>query len=292
MKELSENIENRNVSAENDVKFSHGLTKDDILEEKILLSKKHVDETFAHFGHKLYTPLVIDRWGRYSTENVNLRYWKHNDQYKKLLNSSNTFYPFEEVEAQIEKISDKLAQERGIHIRQYGSPTYSHNEYSKYWTILSDKFVDVDSNDKIQAGATIRNGIGTSVALGADLYTFREICSNGASVKAKEFGSISITHAIKDTNRITELFTEGLTAIFDKVSEIVEYDRRAKQKKLTQELAEKIYVRTRIADKYYPQYITIDKQKKTNDEGKEYTETKIGLTKEGQTLTCTIHSMI
>ena len=55
----------------------------------------------------------------------------------------------------------------------------AHDGDSHYWTLLSNEFHKVDK-DKIKIGVAIRNGIGTNVSLGVDLYTVRQVCENGA----------------------------------------------------------------------------------------------------------------
>jgi hypothetical protein len=46
--------------------------------------------------------------------------------------------------------------------------------------------------DEVRVGCVIRNSLGAGVALGADLFTYRLICENGAIAKGRDLGSIAI----------------------------------------------------------------------------------------------------
>jgi Domain of unknown function (DUF932) len=135
----------------------------------------------------------------------------------------------------------------------------SHHGDAAYWTILSDRFEKVIEGDDVQLGCVVRNSIGTYVALGADLFTVRQVCTNGAIAKGHDLGSIAIRH-IGNHQDMLRNFGAGIERIIDKCSELVEYYRQATQIKLNKKIAEEWA--KRIPQRALPENVHVDEKGK------------------------------
>lgn len=154
------------------------------------------------------------------------------DKYKCIVGRRYVVYPNEEVDAVLHKWVDRPGSGLKI-VKQY----FSHHGDASYWQILSDKYAEVQKGDKIQIGCLVRNSIGTYVALGADLFTYRLICSNGAIAKGSDLGSIAVRH-IGDRNIMVREFSKGLEQILERTSGLMHYYKEAAKMKVNQLIAE------------------------------------------------------
>ena len=155
-----------------------------------------------------------------------------NGMYGCMVKQSYVVYPNEEVNAVLHKWVDRPGSGLKI-VKQY----FSHGGSASYWQIMSDKYAEVQKGDKIQIGCLVRNSIGTYVALGADLFTYRLICSNGAIAKGSDLGSIAVRH-IGDRNIMVKEFSKGLEQILDRTAGLIHYYKEAAKMKVNQLIAE------------------------------------------------------
>jgi uncharacterized protein DUF932 len=154
------------------------------------------------------------------------------DKYKCIVGRRYVVYPNEEVDAVLHKWVDRPGSGLKI-VKQY----FSHHGDASYWQIMSDKYAEVQKGDKIQIGCLVRNSIGTYVALGADLFTYRLICSNGAIAKGSDLGSIAVRH-IGDRNIMVREFSKGLESILERTTGLIHYYKEAAKLKVNQLIAE------------------------------------------------------
>ena len=154
------------------------------------------------------------------------------DMYKCIVGRKYVVYPNEELNTVLHNWVDKPGSGLRI-VKQY----FSHHGDASYWQILSDKFAEVKADDKVQIGCIVRNSVGTYVALGADLFTYRLICSNGAIAKGKDLGSIAIRH-IGNRQSMVEEFSRGIEQILERTRGLIHYYKQSTKMKLDQRIAE------------------------------------------------------
>jgi hypothetical protein len=227
------------------------------------------DRTWQHFNHVI-TPIKLPDEQGYHTRLSGYKAWfdfnkgeASNDAFRTLLQSKSVFYPFEEITRQLKEIVQGKLKSYELKLGQF---RYSRHEQSGYCEVVSQKKFHIvpDSHikdDRVYFGAVIRNGIGVNVALGADLYTFREICSNGATVRSQKLGSIAIHHLGSAENMATR-FATGIEEIFESVKKLMDYYDEMAKIKLTQEMLEKVYIKTKLPEAYMPRYVEMEKNEK------------------------------
>lgn len=131
----------------------------------------------------------------------------------------------------------------------------SHHGDARYWQVLSGKLETVKAGDDIQIGCIIRNSVGTYMTLGADLFTYRLICSNGAIAKGSDLGSIAVRH-IGKREKMLEEFGKGLDLILQRTTDLVKYYRDATKMKVNKQIAEAWAAR--IPQRALPTTIDVD----------------------------------
>lgn len=206
-----------------------------------------VDRTWEQYGY-LQAPLAVKKQnGEFSTRSHKKNVVILNDDFRNILSGSYALIPHEFIFETLKKHVIKNLKDLDLYIDQEYD---AHDGDSHYWIILSNQFYTVD-NDKIKIGVSIRNGIGTNVSLGVDLYTLREVCTNGAVSRGKNIGSFSIAHVGK-IEIITALFERAIRFAFEKIKTLVEYYRKATLIKVTDEIATTIYKRIPYGAAYLP----------------------------------------
>lgn len=237
--------------------------------EKAIYLYDDPDKTFEQYGHLLYPILIKDHYGKID-KGSGYKLWQQNGDFKKFLTDHTSFYPHEEVTTQLKNIFENELVDSGMKIQK----TYdSHGGFSNYWECLSDRFdTGIEDSyrkgDVVQVGISVRNGIGTSVALGIDVFTNCVACSNGAIARGQDLGSFSVSH-ITDYNKMKNRFLEAIPNAIHHAKKLIDYYQKSVYVKMNQKLAEEIYDKTHFSDKYYPEYFGIDP-----DEKKKLLETK------------------
>jgi hypothetical protein len=206
-----------------------------------------VDRTWERYGY-LKAPLAIKmQSGKFSSRSHKSQVVILNDEFRKILSASYALLPHEYIHDIIKEHVLKNFKDLGLYIDEEYT---AHDEDSHYWTLLSNQFYDVDG-DKIKVGVSIRNGIGTNVSLGVDLYTVREVCTNGAVMRDKNIGSFSIAHLGK-IEVIAALFERSIRFAFEKIKTLIEYYKKSTLIKLNDEMATLIYKKMPYSAAYLP----------------------------------------
>lgn len=179
------------------------------------------------------------------------------EAYRKLLKYSSVFLPHEEAEYHTFKAVESFNKNNDVEefgdLKLQDEPRYSHQGYTKYWKFLSDRKHAVKQNDLIQFGISFRNGIGTNVALGGDLYSYRLACLNGAVAKDKK-RSFTAIHKGSVQKMIEEL-VDGIAHIMQGYKQLLEAYQRFTVTKLTQQNLTQILQNADIPYYYLPEDI-------------------------------------
>jgi Domain of unknown function (DUF932) len=206
-----------------------------------------VNRMWEKYGY-LQAPLAIKKQsGVFSSRSHKSQVVILNDEFRKILTASYALVPHEFVYDTIYGHVLKHFQDLGLYISEEYE---AHDGDSKYWTLLSNQFYDV-AGDKIKVGVSIRNGIGTNVSLGVDLYVLREVCTNGAVARGPNMGSFSIAHLGK-IEIIAALFVKSIRYAFEKIKVLIEYYKKSTLIKLNNEMATQIYKKMPYAAAYLP----------------------------------------
>jgi Domain of unknown function (DUF932) len=136
----------------------------------------------------------------------------------------------------------------------YEAHKLNGNYFTHYWQYLSDKQYDVEKGDTVQFGFSFRNGIGTRVSLGGDIYSYRLSCSNGAVCRDAKIGSFNIPHIIS-AERMMQKFTDALANTIENYKKLLDYYKAFNVKRLDQQLVDQILKKVDLPLKYLPEDI-------------------------------------
>lgn len=174
------------------------------------------------------------------------------DKYKNLVSRYRIIYPNEEVDNFLIGYAEKL--KLGIKKRYW-----SHYGDAQYWELLSEEFNEQVEykglSDVIKIGCIVRNSLSTNVALGADAYTWRVFCENGAVARGKDFG-FALRHVGKDPEKMINAFMHGLDKILVDSKELIEYYRKAAGLRMNKKIAD--HIAKRMPVKAFPSCMTYD----------------------------------
>jgi hypothetical protein len=207
-----------------------------------------VDRTWERYGY-LKAPLAVKKLnGELSSRSHKNQVVIYQNEFKKLVSNVLAVTPHEFITENLQKyILDELND-----LKMYVHKEYdAHDGDSHFWTLLSEKKFTVGDRDDFQVGIVIRNGIGTNIALGADLYTMRVVCENGAVMRGKNYGSFSIPHLGK-VQPIIEAFIKWIRMLYQKAETIPEFYEKLRKIKVNDKMATEIYKRMPFAAKYLP----------------------------------------
>lgn len=179
------------------------------------------------------------------------------EAYKKRLTNTEVYIPHEEVEYHtfkaIENFNKNNDNDFG-ELKIVDDTRTANHGYTKYWRFMSNKKHEVKKGDTVQFGINFRNGIGTYISLGGDLYSYRLACLNGAVTTDKKMGSFNIPHR-KSASAMLERLTDGLANMLENYKNILQVYKAFSVTKLTQPLLNKILRETDIPQIYLPQHI-------------------------------------
>lgn len=227
------------------------------------------DRQWQHYGHVLAPIAFKNRWSKLDTRS-GYYLWMQNESKegepeqlteRKLLRDSQTFFPHEEVSHQLTEVFETELKDSGLRIL---SERASHHGDTMHWEIISDKLSRnitnsyIGKDDVVQFGAMVRNGIGTSVALGVDLYTYRQWCSNGAIARGKDLGSFSISHIRRKNERIQDALIPAIQECVSHLKDFTNYYQQATKINFNQRILDEIVKRISPSDKMMPSYVFID----------------------------------
>src|SRR5262245_33704692 len=243
--------------------------KEDLVNLILKVDPNNADRTWHKYGHILSPVMLPDREGVYKIRAGHKVWFDFNrgelpqEAFRDLLQNKSVFYPFEEITSQLKTVINGELKEYELKMRDW---RFSRYEKAGYCEVISEKKYHVvpDSHikdDKVYFGAVVRNGIGINLSLGADLYTFREICSNGAVARSQKLGSIAINH-VGTYQNMTQRFAEGIKQVFASVKRLMDYYDEMANINLTQEALQKVYARSKLPLAYMPRYVDMEKDKK------------------------------
>jgi hypothetical protein len=171
-------------------------------------------------------------------------------KYNKIVGRGYTVFPNEEAREMLQEYIKRTNSDLKI-TKEYTS----HHGDAMFWQVLSGNVQEVKKGDDVQIGCIIRNSVGTYVALGADLFTYRLICKNGAIAKGQDLGSIAIRH-IGDKDKMMLAFGKGIEHILERTEDLIKYYREAAKMKVNKLIAEKWA--QRIPQRTLPKEIEVD----------------------------------
>jgi len=129
--------------------------------------------------------------------------------------------------------------------------TEDPDSFRAYWTMVFPQKYSVDGG--VYLGVQVRNSEDGSMGFGIDLFTFREICSNGAILRT---GDLEIRTYWKHTKGLqldVGKIKNVIVSIVDKGQRVLETYRKLQELKLNEEIAERLS--KRISKKYLPEYL-------------------------------------
>jgi hypothetical protein len=141
----------------------------------------------------------------------------------------------------------------------------AHRSFTHYWEYLSDRKYDVEVGDTVQFGICFRNGIGTRVSLGGDIFSYRLVCKNGAVCRDAKLGSFNIPH-IQTAEKMMEKFTDAMANTIENFKNLLSYYKAFNVKKLDQQMVDRILKRVDLPLKYLPENILEITTKKDDKE--------------------------
>jgi hypothetical protein len=223
------------------------------------------DRTWQHYGHILAPIAFRNRWDKLDTRSGYYLWLQNQGDYvgtdeqlleRKLLKDTQTFLPHEEVSHQLTEIFDNELKGSGLHITDRHQ---SHHGDTMHWTILSDSLNRniensyVGKDDIVRFGAVVRNGIGTNVALGVDLFTYRLICENGAIARGTDLGSFSISHARRKDERIQDAIVPAIKRCVEHLKDFTDYYQQATKIAFNQKILDTIITKLAPSDRMIPE---------------------------------------
>jgi hypothetical protein len=151
-------------------------------------------------------------------------------KYKRIVSRKYVVFPNEEVDELIKEI----AEQQHLTI---GKTHDSHYGDAMYWEVLDSVPEYVGAGDEMSLGCIVRNSLGAGVALGADCFTFRLICSNGAIARGQDLGSVSLRH-MGTHDQMLDKFTLSISNVIEESHTLVQAYKRATQIRMNLLIAE------------------------------------------------------
>lgn len=233
-------------------------TPDKIKAFTIYADMSNADLTWEKYGHITAPQVVKYSDGSFELRGKQKKIWIHNNEYKDTLSRMYALLPNEHIDHIRKQIDLKSI---GL---EFQSRHESHGGDTVHWTFVSKDKFSIENNDDVQIGAVIRNGAGTNVSLGVDMYTFRLVCSNGAIAKGKNLGSFSMAH-IGKIEIVAKKFEDQLRIALKHSENLIKYYRKATKIKVNNEIANTIYKKMLSSNTYLPEHWHIRKHKEIRE---------------------------
>jgi len=141
--------------------------------------------------------------------------------------------------------------------------TYGRGGNLMFAELLDERFEgeEVQVGDLVKVGVVVRNSIDGSSSFGADAFTYRLACLNGAVAKGKRFDAIMMRH-VGDRAKLIEQFRGNVLDVMEKAADLISFYKTAAIVRLNEELAQKILL-AGIPFKYLPPYVTPERDPET-----------------------------
>ena len=222
-----------------------------------------IDTTWAKYGDT-FAPKVILYNDNPEPVQTREKIWMNNGEYMDDLSKGYAFIPNTYVDELLEQAG---LEELGLDILKRHE---SHNGRTVHWTVLSKKKTNVKKGEDFQVGEVIRNGCGTNVSLGVDVYTYRLQCLNGAVYKRKMHGfSLPHIHNVDYMiKRVKYLMAQAIDIAADEVMKLYQ---KAETIKVDDKIANQLYKKMLQANHYLPdswEIIPYKEVKQIRKEGK------------------------
>lgn len=234
----------------------------DIQAFTIYADMSKADRQWEKYGHILAPQVIQYDDGTFEMSGKAKNIWTFHNKYKDTLSRMYAFLPNEHIDHIVNKEVD--LKKLGLKIF---SRNASHNGDTVHWLLQSEEKFTVDK-DEVFVGAAIRNGAGTNVSLGVDLFTLRWACKNGAIAKGRNLGSFKMAHVGK-IESITKKFEDQLALAIKHSGELIKYYKKAALIKVNDEIANKIYKNMLSSNTYLPENWHIKKHKEIRELRKE-----------------------
>jgi Domain of unknown function (DUF932) len=176
-----------------------------------------------------------------------------NGLYKRIVSRKYVVFPNGEVH----EIVVEICEREGLTLKQPVQD--SHYGDAMYWMVLDEsRETQVAKDDSLNLGCIVRNSLGAGVALGADLFTYRLVCSNGAIARGKDMGSVALRHmGTHDEMLLT--FKDAINNVYTDSHDLVGAYRKATGIRMNLKIA-KEFVKW-IPERALPTSIEIERRK-------------------------------
>src|SRR6266699_1861164 len=231
-----------------------------------------------------------DTWAKYDLSQMPIKINGDSTRYKAIVRTGATpglvaithqtyaLYPHEEALAVAEDLAklvnatrlDKLPQGghqflvRGQNLeREGGIRLHAHTSFSTHgnrmnaFYLLNEDF-EIEHGDKVRLGFSIHNAIDGSRTFGADGFTYRAVCTNGAIIRDKSIAWLRFIHS-KHMDVSRKNMQTSLGHLVERTKQLVRIYQEWSYLELERKTAEQLV--QRIPDKYLPDFIETEKKK-------------------------------
>jgi hypothetical protein len=168
------------------------------------------------------------------------------------------------------EIADKVASELGFAQQSLREGRGGNMVFATYIskdlanTLTSQglhTWVEPSPGDVMSLGFSIRNSIDGSMSFGADLFSFRKICSNGAIVGLQRLGIAPLKRHTGNMNEFVKELKGKLSAFLEtNLTNFAQFYKALPQIEVNLEVA-KVFAGT-LPVKYLPEYIVVERKTK------------------------------
>lgn len=235
------------------------------------LDLKNPDRTWDKHKIVTYKILLQNEYGK-TFDNRALKAITQNNYLRAIVGRNYLVYPHEEID----EIVKSYTNDQSSGLEMLGTPKISYHGLNKHWVLMSNKIqteikTSKEKNDLVKFGVAIRNSIGGRLAFGIDIMSYRVVCSNGAIAGFRDFGSYSLRHYGKNTEKMTNVLTNMIHEALGRAIDIGNYYTKFAKTKLgnNKELLDTLA--KFIPLKYFPEWINITMKDKRKDIERSFT---------------------
>lgn len=247
----------------------------------LIFDEKNVDRTWeAAYGIVGKNILLNERGTNKLYDNRKLKSILEYDSFVNVVGRNYVIYPNQEVIKNTNTLIQADPTLKLLEEPNQENPKYTNHGLNMFITLISDEnsFKIKDSHevgDLIQVGVVIRNSLGGGMGLGADLFTYRLSCLNGAIFKSYDLGNDYMRHYGKNPEKVTNAMRNLITHSLERVQDIKNFYQKMAEKKLGDNNRQSVFKKLSlfIPQKSYPAYVDIEAKRLNKDSPLEYTFT-------------------
>jgi hypothetical protein len=142
--------------------------------------------------------------------------------------------------------------------REHITASTAGNRMNAFYLLEQEHKVTNEKGDVVQVGFSIHNAIDGSRTFGADGFTFRLVCTNGAIIRDKSIAWLRFVHS-KNMDVSRQNMTTSLSQLVERTKYLVTVYQQWSKLELEKKIAEQLV--QRIPDKYLPDFIETEKDK-------------------------------